>query len=137
MKKYQFECVEPDHAEYEDYSSRFESYNREKSGWSIETFSIVKRNDEAIIAGGRGYIYLGALEIRGLWVDESIRGNGIGSVLLSAIEDEARTREATKAMLYTYFGKMKDSTKLTATENLGGSNSQQVTTELIWRKACE
>ena len=102
MKKYQFECVEPDHAEYEDYSSRFESYNREKSGWSIETFSIVKRYGEAIIAGGRGYIYLGALEIRGLWVDESIRGNGIGSALLSAIEDEARTREATKAMLYTY-----------------------------------
>jgi GNAT superfamily N-acetyltransferase len=88
--------------EYEEYSSRFESFNREKSGWSVETFSMISREEGAIVAGGRGFIYLGALEIRGLWVDEIRRGGGIGSALLGAIEDEARLRKATKAMLYTY-----------------------------------
>ena len=97
-----FECVEPDEDAYADYSSRFDQYNREGSGWSVQTFSLVLRDDDRIVAGGRGRIYLGALEIRGLWVDNTLRGEGMGSDLLRAIEREARRRGASKAMLYTY-----------------------------------
>lgn len=97
-----FECVEPDDTAYADYSARFGKYNQDGSGWQVQTFSIVLRDANRITAGGRGHVYLGALEIRGLWVDDHLRGNGIGSDLLLAIEQEARTRGASKAMLYTY-----------------------------------
>ena len=45
---------------------------------------------------------MGALEVRGLWVDETLRGTGLGSQILAAIENEARHRGASRAMLYTY-----------------------------------
>ncbi len=98
----QFECVDPDDAVYADYASRFGAYNEQEAGWTVQTFSMIQRDGDRIIAGGRGHIYLGALEIRGLWVDEALRGKGTGSALLRAIEDEARRRGASKAMLYTY-----------------------------------
>lgn len=97
-----FECVEPDTDAYADYSSRFGEYKKDASGWDVQTFSLGLRDGAPIIAGGRGHIYLGALEIRGLWVDDDLRGTGIGSDLLKAIEQEACARGATKAMLYTY-----------------------------------
>jgi GNAT superfamily N-acetyltransferase len=98
----EFECVEPDDDTHTDYSARFRQYNKEGSGWLIQTFSMVLRDEERIVAGGRGHVYLGALELRGLWVDEILRGLGVGSNLLKAIEQEARRRGASKAMLYTY-----------------------------------
>lgn len=97
-----FECVEPDAYTYADYASRFSDYNTVASGWDVQTFSLVLRDGARISAGGRGHVYLGALEVRGLWVDDDLRGTGSGSDLLKAIEQEARTRGATKAMLYTY-----------------------------------
>jgi len=102
MDQHLFDCIEPDQNEYADYSSRFESYNNERSVWNIETFSMVLRENNTIVAGGRGYVYLGALELRGLWVNEELRQKGIGSALLTAIETEAVNRKATKAMLFTY-----------------------------------
>ena len=40
--------------------------------------------------------------MRGLWVDVTLRGRGLGEKVLSAIESEARRRGASRAMLYTY-----------------------------------
>ena len=97
-----FEIVAPDDEVYADYAARFGDYNRQAAGWTVETFSVVLRPGDMIVAGGRGHVYLGALEVRGLWVDEALRGEGIGARLLDAIEDEARRRGARKAMLYTY-----------------------------------
>lgn len=61
-----FACVERDGDAYADYSSRFGQYNQDGSGWTVQTFGLVMRDDDRVIAGGRGYVYLGALEIRGL-----------------------------------------------------------------------
>jgi len=97
-----FDLVEPDDAVYADYSANFSAYNAAQSGWSVETFSLVWRKGDHIAAGGRGLVYLGALELRGLWVDQADRGAGLGGRLLAAIEDEAWSRGARKAMLYTY-----------------------------------
>lgn len=95
--------VENDTEVYAEYAANFAAYNAEAAGLTTDTFSIVKRDATGkIIAGGRGHVYLGALEVRGLWVDPAQRGTGLGSTLLTAIESEARTRGATKAMLYTY-----------------------------------
>lgn len=98
----QFECVDRDDDVYADYSARFDAYNRDGSGSCFKTFSVVLKRDDHIIAGGRGNLFLGALEVRGLWVDADLRGTGIGSELLEVIEGEARQRGASKAMLFTY-----------------------------------
>ena len=98
----EFELVDPDTDAYADYSARFNQYNEDESGSSVQTYSLVLQEGGHIIAGGRGHVFLGAVEVRGLWVDEVLRGEGIGSELLKAIEHEARKRGASKAMLYTY-----------------------------------
>ena len=61
-----FECVDADEQVYADYSARFGKYNQDGSGWQVQTFSMILRDGESITAGGRGHIYLGALELRGL-----------------------------------------------------------------------
>lgn len=100
-----FETVQPDDAAYAAYSANFAEFNAGEGGLVSHSFSVIKRNPDTpdhIRAGGRGLVYLGAVEIRGLWVDADLRGTGVGHALLSKIEDEARSRGATRAMLYTY-----------------------------------
>ncbi len=97
-----FDKAEPDDAIYAELSGRFTEYNSAHSTWNCQTFCIFHETGNRIVAGGRGIINMGALEVRGLWVDENLRGNGIGAQLLTTIENEARSRGATKAMLYTY-----------------------------------
>ena len=98
----EFELIEPDEDIYADLSGRFAAYNAANSTYNFKSFSLVLREGKNIVAGGRGIINMGALEVRGLWVDEALRGTGIGMRLLTAIENEARNRGATRAMLYTY-----------------------------------
>ncbi|MEM0976399.1 MAG: GNAT family N-acetyltransferase [Pseudomonadota bacterium] len=102
------ELIEQDAEVYADYSARFGDYNKAETGWKIETFSIINRDSDRIIGGGRGHVYLGILEIRGLWVNEDKRGTGLGSKLLRAIEAEGIKRGATKAWLYTYSWQAED-----------------------------
>jgi len=96
------EFVDPDDQVYADYSDNFSAYNAANSTWNWKSYSCVVRSDGQIVAGGRGIINMGALEVRGLWVDEALRDKGMGRELLVAIEDEARKRGATRAMLFTY-----------------------------------
>ena len=97
-----FELIEPDDAVYADLSGRFADFNASQSTYDWRSFSIIQRDGDRIVAGGRGIINMGALEIRGLWVDNALRGQGIGAALMKTIEVEARRRGATRAMLYTY-----------------------------------
>ena len=96
------EFVDPDDQVYADYSDNFSAYNAANSTWNWKSYSCVVRSDGQIVAGGRGIINMGALEVRGLWVEEALRDKGMGRELLVAIEDEARKRGATRAMLFTY-----------------------------------
>ncbi|MGE4351628.1 MAG: GNAT family N-acetyltransferase [Bdellovibrionales bacterium] len=55
--------------------------------------SIVRRNaDGKIVAGLTGVTVWGWLHIVYLWVDEALRGQGVGTSLMKAGEDEARAR---------------------------------------------
>lgn len=98
----EIEIVDPDDDAYAELSNRFAAYNAAHSTWDWRSFSCVVRNGDKIVAGGRGITNMGALEIRGLWVDEGLRGQGVGEKLLSAIESEGRRRGAKRAMLYTF-----------------------------------
>ena len=94
--------IEPDEEAYAELSGRFAEYNAAHSTWDWKSYSYVFIQGGNIVAGGRGIINMGALEVRGLWVDHVLRGQGLGEKILFAIEDEARRRGATRAMLYTF-----------------------------------
>lgn len=97
-----FELIEADATIYAELSGRFGEYNASHSSWNCQTYCIIHQVDGKTVAGGRGIVNMGALEVRGLWIDEELRGNSLGSKILAAIEDEARHRGASRAMLFTY-----------------------------------
>ena len=45
---------------------------------------------------------MGLVEIRGVWIDPTLRGTGMGRALMAALEAEAMQRGATRAALDTY-----------------------------------
>jgi len=94
--------IDADEEVYAELSARFNTYNAAHSTWDWNSFTYILTNHEKIVAGGRGIINMGALEVRGLWVDEPLRNQGIGASVMQAIEEEARNRGARRAMLYTY-----------------------------------
>ena len=96
------DLIDDDEAVYAEYSANFAAYNARFSTWAPETFSVIHRNGSTIVAGGRGILNMGALEVRGLWVDDALRGQGYGRRILAAIEAEAINRGARRAMLYTF-----------------------------------
>jgi GNAT superfamily N-acetyltransferase len=69
-------------------------FNRQVAGEDhYRRFSIVARNEQNEPIGGLlGTTYYDWLGVDILWLTESVRGQGIGSAVLAAAEDEARKR---------------------------------------------
>lgn len=79
-------------------------YNFATTGYRDARPLVILLRDSAgrIYAGLSGHTWGGSSEIRFLWVDQSRRHDGIGSRLLRAAEDEARSRGCTKIVLSTH-----------------------------------
>ncbi|MER2599364.1 MAG: GNAT family N-acetyltransferase [Caldilineales bacterium] len=64
--------------------------------------SFVRDQEGTIVAGITGYTWAGIAEIEFLWVDERLRGRGVGARLLHAVEAEARARGCARIIVSTY-----------------------------------
>lgn len=70
---------------------------------------LVVRDDDGTLAGGLlGGTYWGWLHVDILWVDDLLRGQGIGTQLMCMAEDEARARGCHSAHLDTMSWQARD-----------------------------
>lgn len=63
---------------------------------------IVRNGNKDIIGGIAGWTWAGVCEITQLWVDEKERQNGIGKMLLEAVETEAKSKGCLIVLIKTY-----------------------------------
>lgn len=98
----EFEIDDPGSAIYSEIAGRFDRFNREHTNWDWSSFSVNHRLGEHVAASARGVTNMGLVEIRGFWVDADLRGRGIGSAMMTALEAEAIRRGCTRAALDTY-----------------------------------
>lgn len=59
-------------------------------------------HDARLVAALFGSTWGGCFEIRQFWVDESLRGRGVGSAMLRTAEDEAGRRGCWHSLLMTF-----------------------------------
>ena len=97
-----FLVVEADGELYAEIVRRFEEFNRVHADWRAATYSIAKWTDQRVAAAARGITNMGLVEIRGVWVDPDLRGEGVGRELMAKVEAEAARRGCKRAALDTY-----------------------------------
>ena len=79
------------------------SFNENWIGPSNEKpVKLVARDAEGVVGGLIGHTRWSWLYVAKLWVHERARGRGVGTKLLSAAEDVARSRGCTDASLDTF-----------------------------------
>lgn len=85
-------------------AERIYEFNSKASGYfDGETFSGTRRDDSGVIqAGISGYTWGGCCYVSYLWVEESERGHGLGTALLSAAEEYARRRRCAVVLVATH-----------------------------------
>jgi GNAT superfamily N-acetyltransferase len=62
----------------------------------------VRDADKAVVGGLVGATYLGWLQVQAVWLPDELRGQGYGSALLAAAEEEAVRRGCANACLETF-----------------------------------
>jgi GNAT superfamily N-acetyltransferase len=92
----------PDEVQY--LEDRIYEFNSTATGITDGAWLAIFVRDERdrIVAGICGNTWGGCLEVRQFWVDESRRGQGLGTSLLEAAEQEARRRGCTQILLMTF-----------------------------------
>ena len=83
---------------------RIYEYNSRATGYfDGESFHCTRRDASGDIrAGIYGYTWGGCCYVSHLWVHESERGRGLGTALLGAVEEHARTRRCSVVLLATH-----------------------------------
>ena len=95
------EASPADRAELEE---RIHAFNMDRTGYRDgRDLSCFLRDDEgALLAGIDGFTWGGFAHVHSLWVDESVRGEALGSRLLAAAEEEARARGCASIVLSSH-----------------------------------
>jgi GNAT superfamily N-acetyltransferase len=95
---------EPTLEELDELDSRIYAFNVEATGYADGRHLAYFARGEAgeLLAGLAGHTWGGFAEVRLLWVDASLRRQGLGSRLLAAAEREARARGCERIFLSTH-----------------------------------
>lgn len=95
---------EPEPADVFYLEERLAEFNAAASGIGDGRWLaiFVRDQDERIVAGIAGNTWGGCAEIRQFWVDEPRRGQGWGTKLLAAAEEEALRRGCHQMILMTH-----------------------------------
>ncbi len=68
-----------------------------------QEFAVFARGDDGrIVAGISGILWAGCCELQAMWVDEPLRGRGLGQSLVAEAEAEAERRGARLVTLHAY-----------------------------------
>jgi len=94
----------PTLADVQFLEDRLYEYNTAQTGVDDgQWLAIFVRNaQQRICAGIKGWTWCGSCYISTLWVDERMRGQGVGTQLLQAAEQEARARGCQQMILDSY-----------------------------------
>ncbi len=79
----------------------FEYGRRLASDGNAQSLACFLRKDGDVVAGGLGRTEYGRLFITSVWVSEWLRGQGIGSEIISRMEREAIARNCRDALIET------------------------------------
>lgn len=74
---------------------------KEAEGGQPQSIACIARNGEAIVAGACGRTEFARLFVNYLWVEETLRGKGIGTQVLSRLEQAASGRGCKDALIET------------------------------------
>jgi GNAT superfamily N-acetyltransferase len=97
------EIETPGHEPYETLNERLVTFNRTKANWGTAAFTVVVRDGDGSLRGGaHGVVRMGAVEIRSVWLDGDLRGQGFGAKIIQAAEREARRLGARAVLLDSY-----------------------------------
>jgi GNAT superfamily N-acetyltransferase len=85
-------------------AQRIYEYNAATTGYHDgESFAAIRESEDGNIeAGASGYTWGGCCYVAYLWVSENLRGRGIGSELLDAVELHARARHCRVVFLASH-----------------------------------
>lgn len=64
--------------------------------------AVFARVDGKLCAGLTGWTWGDCCELQNLWVDDDLRGRGLGTTLMRAGEDEARARGCTTIVIFAH-----------------------------------
>jgi ribosomal protein S18 acetylase RimI-like enzyme len=94
----------PSEADVRFIEEQLVSYNIATTGYNdYHPLAILARDDSGMIrAGLTGFTWGGALKIEYLWVHEELRGQGYGSRMMLAAEQEAVRRDCHLAVVDTH-----------------------------------
>jgi len=95
---------DPEVADIEYLDDRLYEYNMAQTGYRDgQRLAIFVRDDEQKIrAGLDAWTWGSSGEIRSLWVEAALRGQGVGAKLMRAAEREALARGCTQLMLGSF-----------------------------------
>ena len=94
----------PDRHDVQFLDDRIDEFNLSHTGITdVRLLAIILRDAHAnIVAGLYGWTWGRCCEVKTLWVHEQWRGQGLGTRMMTAAEDEARTRGAAQMVLSTH-----------------------------------
>lgn len=80
-----------------------DAYNKQFAASAYEEFAVTLKDVDGAVRGGiYAMAWAGMLFIRWFWVDEALRGQGVGRRLLADAEAEGRRRACTAVYLDTF-----------------------------------